>query len=197
MTAGAGWSDTAFKVDTMTECAHGAETIDVQVQIRTVVIPGSSLTATIRRMRSKVVMAAFTAVGTGQSNADVEARVAAGATELSVTILAIKHSVGERSGQTFGRRAVTGRIEEAAINRVRHRAAGSAEIFQFHRQPGVAELVCRVVGVASRCITAEIAGVVLGGGVHCHITVPVITIGIVGIVEQGVIGRCREAAANR
>lgn len=106
-----------IQVRTMTERAHGVETIDVRVLVRTIVIPGKRLTETIRRMCGEVVMAAFTTVRAGRNNADIKAGIAAGS-RLGVTRLTIEQAVGECCSQAFGIGTVIPPLEVGAIQRV-------------------------------------------------------------------------------
>jgi len=99
------------------------------MDVSRIIVPELSIWSTARWVRGINVMTAFAACAT---NSDVEARVASRVTDLGVTRLAIEHTLGESSGQAFGRRAVIGWIEEGAIRRVRSRAAARPEILQFH-----------------------------------------------------------------
>lgn len=158
-----------------------------------IVVPELRISSAIRRMRGEVVMAAFTSGTACRTDADVEARVAARSAGLGMARLAIEQAVGECCSQAFSRRAMIGREEEAAIHSVGQRTTRS-EILQVHLQPGITELVGRVVAMAACGVTTPIVLIVLGCGVHLDSTVPMITIGVRGSVEQLVIGGWREAA---
>ena len=55
----------------------------------------------------------------------------------------------------------------------------------------------RVIAMASGCITTEVVDIVLGDSIHLDIAVPMIAVSIRRVVEQRVIGVCREAATSR
>lgn len=192
--AGTGRPGTALIVGTVTEGTHG-KIADVSMLVGRIIIPERRIRAAIRWMGGECVMATFTAGTARCRDADVEARVAAWATigRLGVARLTIEQTVGEGRCQSFGGRAMVGRIEEAAIQRVGNRASGP-EILKVYRHAGITELVGRVVAMAPCSIAAKIGGVVLGRRVHLDSAVPMIAIGLRGCVVQCVIRGCREVA---
>ena len=148
-----------------------------------------------RWVRQINVMTAFAAIAAGIYNADIEARVAARATCLGVTGLAVEHAVGECGRERFGRRAMVNWTEEAAIRCVRNCAAAPSEVLKIHCQTRVTQLMGAVIEMAACCITAPVGLVVLSCRVHLDTAVPMITIRVRGPVKGSVVGGCLEGAA--
>ena len=167
--------------------------------VRTIVVPRGSLPDTIRWMCGEVVVTSFAADRALGWNADVEARVAAGATGLGVTRLAIEHAVGEGSStQTLGIRPVIGWEEVRTIQSMGHTATTGSVCAQFYSETGIGQLMGGIVAVASGSITTKIGCIVLCIRVHVDVAIPVITIHVCGVVEQGIISdRCEGTAWSR
>ena len=167
------------------------------MDVSRIVVPELCIYTARRWMRCEVVVTSFAADRALGWNADVEARVAAGATGLGVTRLAIEHAVGEGSStQTLGIRPVIGWEEVRTIQSMGHTATTGSVCAQFYSETGIGQLMGGIVAVASGSITTKIGCIVLCIRVHVDVAIPVIAIHVCGVVKQGVISHRRESTSR-
>jgi len=184
-----------LQVRSVAEGALARESFCIGMSVGTVVIPRPVIAPTGSRVCRPVVVAPFAPVATGRGDPEVETRRSGINRHRSVTWLTVEDPVREGCGQPLGRRAMIGRIQEGAINRVRNCPRSTTIVAESDRQPGITQLVTSIAVTTSR-IAAEINFVVRGVFIHVDPAVPVVTLGIRAFVEQGVTGNSREVAAR-
>jgi len=184
-----------LQVRSVAEGALARKSFCIGMPVCTVVIPRPVIAPAGSRVCRPVVVAPFTPVAAGRGDPEIETRRIGINRRRSVTRLTVEDPVREGCGQPLGRRAMIGRIQEGAINRVRNCPRSTTIVAESDRQPGITQLVTSIAVTTSR-IAAEINFVVRGVFIHVNPAVPVVTLGIRAFVEQGVTGNSREVAAG-
>lgn len=189
----------------MAQRTHGTESVNITMS-DTDVVPGDIFPGSAgSRMSSEIVVTSLTAGAALAVDADVEARVAAGAAGLSMARLAVQHAVRECRGQPFGCRPMVGRQQEGAVQGMDPTTATTAATttttadigFQCDWQTGIGQLVGSVIAMTAGSITSEVRGIVPDPGIHADVPIPVIPKCLGSRIEKGVVRGWRKAAAGR